>query len=993
MDQLGFSETLDWEDIGEIMTEEDELTRARLRSYHQELIQQQQYRNWKDVMVALFPVYLHLKRKTRNWTLPCAFDNFSSVVCSCPAEKSIVRQVDLVDLMGQKRVNYAFCPCTPDPVHLLTCGYLASTPVFPQTAFSMRLLNFYDLMWNICNAHISPFTKVMQRWNESISVRLYNKLMTKPRDLRRNLSASIHAHRSLMSMRRNLVQSITSVNKQDLLAQRSCPACFGVSLPIPSPTHPDTSSTQPIPPSQPADSTAAGPHSSATLEPPSTQPPDDSTPEITNSGPNLPASSATILPSTSASTPPQPVNGSSPPTPLNQQPQTSDLAPDDHQVFICFDANFQQRHHERATKNYLELEDQPLFIRPEEIVASNAEILDAERSQRVSKKAKDRCTEQHKAADDRRNAASWKGCDDTGLFGCCCRHDAVIYFCNIHKTGEGRGLPLSILNRIFAEINPNVKLGILYDIGCTLKKFLQSRALLGDHTPRMKFATAVFHSYVHDWPCQLQYNPRYNEGWGLTDGEGLERLWSYLSPLVSPLRYATRNHRIGAINHRSFFHNELGMEKLVVTLKRKTIHAMATKVHSERILCKLYLAQNPHQVGQFFTDEFFRAQWQRQRDFEINRNQADREKKEEQAQFFERGEAMKSLAELFVTKIANPSPQSDSSHALRILQEIRDLQKEHDEECKKLGSYFVVEAGTERNSEKEKRLALLWSAKTALYKCAVQIQGETQPLRATKTRADRLGTVLKEKIFEALKRRQKAVSPVLKIFCDRRTDYLTNHAPDLLSRPENKPIDYKHFKKIQLDDAFWNDGYMCMSKDPWALDPTVRTGIHTLLRLDRANEELVQLTNELRRTLSWGIHFQNQLKHRINQCVLNTVDAKLQATLEEDFGVVSWESRSLVSDELESVQTEHEKMLLAWHTDVEEIATLGFLHDSTIPREWSALVEFLKRFGVNDTMDANIDLLLEETVLENQESDGESDTDDADAGQDQGEHVLPDDDD
>ncbi|KAH9467615.1 hypothetical protein Pst134EA_011254 [Puccinia striiformis f. sp. tritici] len=387
MDQLGFSETLDWEDIGEIMTEEDELTRARLRSYHQELIQQQQYRNWKDVMVALFPVYLHLKRKTRNWTLPCAFDNFSSVVCSCPAEKSIVRQVDLVDLMGQKRVNYAFCPCTPDPVHLLTCGYLASTPVFPQTAFSMRLLNFYDLMWNICNAHISPFTKVMQRWNESISVRLYNKLMTKPRDLRRNLSASIHAHRSLMSMRRNLVQSITSVNKQDLLAQRSCPACFGVSLPIPSPTHPDTSSTQPIPPSQPADSTAAGPHSSATLEPPSTQPPDDSTPEITNSGPNLPASSATILPSTSASTPPQPVNGSSPPTPLNQQPQTSDLAPDDHQVFICFDANFQQRHHERATKNYLELEDQPLFIRPEEIVASNAEILDAERSQRVSKKA------------------------------------------------------------------------------------------------------------------------------------------------------------------------------------------------------------------------------------------------------------------------------------------------------------------------------------------------------------------------------------------------------------------------------------------------------------------------------------------------------------------------------------------------------------------------------------------------------------------------------
>ncbi|POW20611.1 hypothetical protein PSHT_03381 [Puccinia striiformis] len=216
----------------------------------------------------------------------------------------------------------------------------------------------------------------MQRWNESISAQLYNKLMTKPRDLCRNLLASIHAHHSSMSMQQNLVQSITSANKQDLLAQRLCPACFGVSLPIPSSTHPDTSSTQPIPPSQPADSTAADPHSSATSELPTTQPPDDPTPEITNSGPNLPASSAPILPSTLASIPPKPVNGSSPPTPLNQPPQISDLAPDDHQVFICLDANFQQHHHERSTKNYLELEDQPgLFIRPEEIVASNAEIL------------------------------------------------------------------------------------------------------------------------------------------------------------------------------------------------------------------------------------------------------------------------------------------------------------------------------------------------------------------------------------------------------------------------------------------------------------------------------------------------------------------------------------------------------------------------------------------------------------------------------------------
>ncbi|PLW19558.1 hypothetical protein PCANC_09025 [Puccinia coronata f. sp. avenae] len=157
-------------------------------------------------------------------------------------------------------------------------------------------------------------------------------------------------------------------------------------------------------------------------------------------------------------------------------------------------------------------------------------------------------------------------------------------------------------------------------------------------------------------------------------------------------------------------------------------------------------------------------------------------------------------------------------------------------------------------SEKEKALGLLWSAKCALHKCAVKIQGETQPLRDSKSRGERLGTVLKEKIFEALGRRRKTVVKVLNTFCNRRKDYLTKYAPDQLGLPENRAITYDEFTKLQLDDPFWNDAYLSFSKDPWAVDPTVQTGIHALLRMDCANEELVQLTNELRRCVSWGIH-------------------------------------------------------------------------------------------------------------------------------------------
>jgi hypothetical protein len=60
---------------------------------------------------------------------------------------------------------------------------------------------------------------------------------------------------------------------------------------------------------------------------------------------------------------------------------------------------------------------------------------------------------------------------------------------------------------------------------------------------------------------------------------------------------------------------------------------------------------------------------------------------------------------------------------------------------------------------------------------------------------------------------------------------------------------------------------LCLSKDPWAVNPSVRTGIHAVLRLDCAKEELIQLKNELRRCVSWGIHFHKQLKNRIDQCV------------------------------------------------------------------------------------------------------------------------------
>lgn len=123
------------------------------------------------------------------------------------------------------------------------------------------------------------------------------------------------------------------------------------------------------------------------------------------------------------------------------------------------------------------------------------------------------------------------------------------------------------------------RFGVLYNIGCSMEKgivkvqysynrisenslsdsFFSSVTFFAEErgADRLKFGTSVFHSYVHQWSCQLNYNPRLNVDWGLSDGKGLEGIWSSLASLVSALRYSTKAHRLCALNLRTHHTNEL----------------------------------------------------------------------------------------------------------------------------------------------------------------------------------------------------------------------------------------------------------------------------------------------------------------------------------------------------------------------------------------------------------------------------------------------------
>ncbi|KNF01328.1 hypothetical protein PSTG_05427 [Puccinia striiformis f. sp. tritici PST-78] len=238
---------------------------------------------------------------------------------------------------------------------------------------------------------------------------------------------------------------------------------------------------------------------------------------------------------------------------------------------LCMDANFQQRRHVASSVEIHSKPETPsLFIDPDKVqLMENGMKEDNQEGESVDQM--DRCTEQHTAANDVRGSNTWKACDDTGIFGMACRHDQVLRLINIFGSGENE------------ERESN----------------------------QLMFGTSVFHAHVHEWLCQLRYNPRLNDEWGMSDGEGLERIWSYLSPLIGPLRYSTRNHRLAALDSRSCHHNEVGKTHALKLLLDRGKHIEKTMNSSCNIL-KEVMEQFGH------TGQYVRGQWNRQRQCQLS---------------------------------------------------------------------------------------------------------------------------------------------------------------------------------------------------------------------------------------------------------------------------------------------------------------------------------------------------------------------------------------
>ncbi|KAI7947453.1 hypothetical protein MJO28_009361 [Puccinia striiformis f. sp. tritici] len=164
--------------------------------------------NRNKAMSKLFTSYLWLREKTNNWTTELSFEDFTARFCKCAqTAQRKVAWIDLVDLTGQQRVKFQYCDCMPRCVQVLANGFLASSPLEPSAAFSMRLLAYHNYAWHHSNVQMKPFAETQRVFSEERSEFLWNRNMTGPRDLGQCLTKAVWLYRELLVMGLDLVQA------------------------------------------------------------------------------------------------------------------------------------------------------------------------------------------------------------------------------------------------------------------------------------------------------------------------------------------------------------------------------------------------------------------------------------------------------------------------------------------------------------------------------------------------------------------------------------------------------------------------------------------------------------------------------------------------------------------------------------------------------------------------------------------------------------------
>ncbi|KAJ7710781.1 hypothetical protein B0H17DRAFT_1155465 [Mycena rosella] len=191
---------------------------------------------------------------------------------------------------------------------------------------------------------------------------------------------------------------------------------------------------------------------------------------------------------------------------------------------------------------------------------------------KVPRSVLNECESSFKAADEKREKASMKFFDDTGIMGLLCRHDRVLWLVNMRTAGEKQYYVLVLLETLFQHLPANIRVSVLYNIACQLHRSCVKYSFLDRYIDRICFAVSVFHAFGHRWLCQMIYHPLKCCGFGFTNGEGCECFWHSISKLIAYLRVSGYHHRLYTIDLQIEHADKTSLGRLAGWLLRWTAH-------------------------------------------------------------------------------------------------------------------------------------------------------------------------------------------------------------------------------------------------------------------------------------------------------------------------------------------------------------------------------------------------------------------------------------
>ncbi|KAH7903392.1 hypothetical protein BJ138DRAFT_1020714, partial [Hygrophoropsis aurantiaca] len=353
-----------------------------------------------------------------------------------------------------------------------------------------------------------------------------------------------------------------------------------------------------------------------------------------------------------------------------------------------------------------------------------------------------------------------------------------------------------------------------------------------------------------EWSCQLVYNPRMSVGLGLSDGEGVERLWSRYTRLIGVERSSSRQRRLWLIDRRAL---AIGNE-LVADLGGWIRRRLKKGVQDQGDVANGTLDE----CG-VSADEL-EIEWRKQRasQLSIRAHAPVRLKKELDTVLALQTELEASEKAIQVTRSTIAKFAQKPSH--ETITTLESLERGHDVMITKVEALYSSLDVQDKFPELQgidlefvRRLLMARDLKINIRKRAIGSFFEWDKLdQAVGGQHQALGTKLHQHTRKAIAKRQPALMTALRKFngyCDRLADLYQEQWSVPLPQPLPTTLTALRTDQTLLEDVWISP--VNGDKPRWLEDKNVREGIRAMLKRARCIEEQRRLGMEADNLCRW----------------------------------------------------------------------------------------------------------------------------------------------